>query len=69
MKKKAIRFFPLMLAVILLVPLLSQPGFAADQEVADYQGTPIFSLGLENSQWGYAGALRHRGHLALSGQR
>lgn len=50
MKKKAIRFFPLMLAVILLVPLLSQPAFAAGEKVADYQGMPIFALGLANSQ-------------------
>lgn len=50
MKKKAIRLFALMLTMMLVLPLLTQPAFAADQEVADYQGMPIFAVGLANSE-------------------
>lgn len=50
MKKKAIRLFALMLAMVLVLPLLSQPAFAADQEAADYQGMPIFAVGFANSE-------------------
>lgn len=50
MKKKAIRSFPLVLAVILLVPLLSQPAFAAGEKVEDYQGAPVFAVAFMNSE-------------------